>query len=368
VARACFGARGWSLLAVTLAAIAALVPPPGSGLPHPEAATPHTLSLEVVRPSGEPVLLQFQVAATSPEEALAAARSAGDLLIPGGTVAEPPPGVSAQWARWGWSWDNNEIPVPVAYNPTEAPATVSPDAILAGLTAWGSVETSVFAFRYAGITSNTASILSNGPDGENVISWTSLDCARGCVLGLTSKEATHEVDMLLNSNPEAATQAGASGTLDWRSVILHELGHMAGLEHSCPAPFGPCTAAELAAVMHYQYKGTQRKLEADDREGLAALYPLAAPPPPASPTPPSPGAPVPVVLERGWNLVVLPSGPVSDVTAQLGCVVAIYRSDGQQWASWVRGAGPAVQGFSQLSAGQSYWVQAGAACAAVFPA
>ena len=70
----------------------------------------------------------------------------------------------------GLAWDNNEIPVPVAYNPTAAPATVSPDAILAGLTAWGSVETSTFAFRYAGITSNTASILATGPDGENVIS------------------------------------------------------------------------------------------------------------------------------------------------------------------------------------------------------
>lgn len=368
MARLCVSPRGRLPFAVVLAAVAALVPPPGRGLPRPEAATAHTLALEVVRPSGAPVLLQFQVAATSPEEAMAAAESAATRLIPGGVLVDAAPGVSAQWASWGWSWDSGELPVPVAYNPAGAPVTVSPDTVLAGLSAWGSVETSSFAFRYAGITSNTASVLSTGPDGENVISWASFDCARGCVLGLTSKETTHEVDMLLNSNPDAATQAGASGTLDWRSVILHELGHMAGLEHSCPAPFGPCTPAELAAVMHYQYKGTQRKLEADDREAITTLYPLAAPAPPASPTPPSPGASLPVVLERGWNLVVLPPGPASSIAAQLGCVLAIYRFDGQQWASWVRGGGPGTQGLSDVAAGQAYWVQAGAACAVVFPA
>ena len=111
--------------------------------------------------------------------------------------------------------------------------------------------------------------LQSGPDGENVVSWASLPCEVGCVLGITSKGAAREVDMLLNSNPDAVQQMGTEATLDWRTVILHELGHMAGLEHSCPVPFGPCTAAEATAVMYWAYTGTLRKLAPDDIAGLA---------------------------------------------------------------------------------------------------
>jgi hypothetical protein len=269
--------------------------------------------------------------------------------------------VSAPWAPWSWRWDHAEIPVGVAYNPTGAPTSFGPQLLLAGLQAWSGVTTSSFRYSYAGVTNNVASILESGPDGENVISWESLPCEHGCVLALTSKESTHEVDMVLNSNPEAAAQLGVGTSVDWRTVILHELGHMAGLEHSCPVPFGPCTAAEADAVMYFQYRGVLRTLAADDIEGISALYPLAAEPegPPAGPQG------MPVVLEPGWNFVILPAGPIEALLQHLTCARAIYARSGDGWSVWAQSLPPSLVTLKALETGVPYWVKADDGCAAV---
>lgn len=317
---------------------------------------PHAVDVVVQRTDGPPIRLQFLVAARDAEEAAAAARRASALLIPGAEIADA---VMAQWAPWGWKWEPNEVPVPVAYNPTGAPPGAGPNEVLAGLQTWSSVPGAAFAFRYAGITGSTASILGSGPDGENVISWEPIDCAHGCVLGVTSKESgSHEVDMLLNSNPDAANQAGLSGSLDWRTVILHELGHMAGLEHSCPVPFGPCSPGEMAAVMHYQYRGVLRALAPDDIAGLVALYPAGAPSPAPSPSPQ-----VLVVLEPGWNFLVFPVIDASLLGAMLPCLDAIYVHHQSGWHAWIRGLEPARQEITVTEPGRSYWVLAHGSCA-----
>lgn len=332
----------------------------------------YSVELVAERPEGR-VSLRAEVLAGSFADARASAHQAASALGPGAVLAFPEEtGVSAAWLPWSWRWAEPEIPVPVAYNPTGAPTGVSPAAVIAGLQTWSSVTTSSFHFRYAGVTDNTASILDFGPDGENVISWAFLPCDRGCVLGVTSKEQGHEVDMLLNSNPDAALQLGVGATLDWRTVILHELGHVAGLEHSCPVPFGPCTQAESEAVMYYQYLGVLRKLAPDDVAGLSALYPLVtaspspAPGPGASPTP-TPFPELTVIIERGWNLVVMPPGPITTATASLPCVEALYSYESEAWVAWIRGLGLQLQGITELRDGRAYWAWSSGTCAHVFP-
>ncbi|HEY6509938.1 MAG TPA: matrixin family metalloprotease [Vicinamibacterales bacterium] len=332
-------------------------------------STVFTIELRLARPGEATRLVRFDVTAPSEEEAQRLAEETAALA-----GLHPVSGdASAQWLPWSWSWTSSELPVPVAYNPTGAPLEVSPSVVLAGLQAWSNVPDSSFRYHYAGITDNVASILEAGPDGENVVSWASLPCGQGCVLGITSKESAHEVDMLLNSNPEAAEQLGVGATVDWRTVILHEFGHMAGLEHSCPVPFGPCTAAEADAVMYFQYRGILRKLAPDDIAGIAALYPSAVIPSPSptlvpgvTPTP-TPFPELPVLLEKGWNLVVLPSGPVSTTMNALPCASAAYGFEDDTWRIWIRGAPAALQELSHFEDGRAYWLLADSFCGHIFP-
>src|SRR5690606_11465706 len=59
-------------------------------------------------------------------------------------------------------------------------------------------------------------------------------------------------------------QDGADAPRDMRSVLVHELGHVIGLEHS----------EEASASMHASYRGSaQALLHADDIAGLCSLYP-----------------------------------------------------------------------------------------------
>ena len=337
----------------------------------------HHIDVTIHRPDEGPLLLGFEIQAGSESRARALAESLTGERAPGTSPNDSnPTGLSAAWLPWSWSWDLSEIPVEVAYNPTGAPAAVGPSAIIAGLQAWSSVPDSSFRFHYAGVTNNVASILESGPDGENVISWAALPCEQGCVLGVTSRQSAHEVDMLLNSNPAAADQLGVGDRVDWRTVILHELGHMAGLEHSCPVPFGPCSAAEAAAVMYFQYRGKLRKLAPDDAQGLASIYPLA-PAPTATPTPsgpiPSPTqnpTAVPelvVLIEPGWNLVVLPAGRVEPVAERLHCIDALYSWQAEGWHAWIRGLPAALQSITSLEPGRAYWAHASQSCADIFP-
>ncbi len=363
----------WVLAAVASVVVLAL---PGLVFARPASEGPSRavfqVDLQVARTGApQPSLLRFEVVAGSRPEAENEARRVAAEHLPALAVLDPGD-VAAQWLPWSWKWEPHEIPVPVAYNPSGAPLAVGPPVIVAGLQAWSNVPTSSFRFSYAGITENTASLLALGPDGENVISWASLDCATGCVLGITSKEAAHEVDMLLNSNPEAAEQLGVGSVVDWRTVVLHELGHVAGLEHSCPVPFGPCTAPEAEAVMYFQYRGILRKLAPDDVEGLTALYPLGGgtapsptPPPGATPVPPPPPE-FPVLLESGWNLVLLPAGNVSALTGPLGCLTALYSWSGSAWLAWVRSAPQALQTLAALEEGRAYWAHASGACTHTF--
>ncbi len=361
---------------------------PGDG---PARDSLSELEFVVVLPDGSRSSAHFLVRAGDPAEAAAAATSAVRALHPGAVLEDlhdhdaPAPAnsnggegtVRAQWNAWGWQWDADEVPVPVLYNPAGAPAGFTAADVAAALSVWSVVEGTSFAFDYRGETSLPASMNVNGTDGANVIAWQDLGCDAGCVLGYTTKSfESHEVDVSMNSNPGANLSLGANGTWDAVSVLIHELGHVAGLEHSCPA-LGPCTDAEAEAVMFYAYSGVQRRLAEDDMAALRSLYPASATSSQALPSVSgSSGAGVidstssslHVQLSPGWNLTYLPAGNLQRFVTELRCVEGVYawNDDAGSWQRWLRDLAPSLQTLTSTRATQSYWVLASAGCSAFF--
>lgn len=343
---------------ILLAAFAVALCFAGARAPRATAdRTLHELSVWVVTPDGRAVSLQFVVDAPDPAQAADAAAAAIPALVPGGRSVETD-GVNAQFAPWWWSWETSELPVPMRYNPSGAIDGVAPAAIAAALDPWGQVGGSRFAFAWAGITDAGASLPDGATDGLNVISWRYLDCSTACVLGVTTKMEAHESDVVLNSNPAAKLGAGAQGTVDTQTVMLHEAGHVAGLEHSCA--FFDCTPAEQDAVMYFQYRGLKHELQPDDIDGIRSLYPGERPPPGVA------VATLQLEIHPGWVLTMLPAGPVEDAVSSLTCVDAIYAWDGGDWDRWVRGMAASFQGVAALRPAQAYWVHAGASCSHLF--
>jgi hypothetical protein len=328
------------------------------------------LEFQVQTVEGRIVHLHFSVRAANDAEAREAAALALGGFLPGARpVAPPPADVTAQHAPWGWRWADAELPVPVAYNPDGAVRGVGPDAIAGAMETWNGVPTSRFAFRYAGFTDRPPSLHETGLDGESTVAWVRMDCALGCVLGVTARDdLVHEADVILNQNPQAGLGDGTNGTVDTRTVLTHELGHVAGLEHSCP-DVSRCTKAQEDAVMYYRYPGVRRALREDDIAGISELYPRSSPGFPALPVLPEEPEPVPAIdvsLRTGWNLLVLPSGPVESFMGALPCAEAVYGWSPPGWATWVRSVAPGFRPMSTSEAGRAYWVFADAECAATF--
>lgn len=357
-----------AFLVVALALPAWVVLAPGKGQASGSIAA---LEFRVVTSEGRVLHLHFSVRAENEAEARGAAAVALRSILPG---AEPlsagEGGVAAQHAPWGWPWAPSELPVKVSYNPEGAAPGAGPDAVVGSLQTWSSAAGSSFAFQYAGFTDQPPSLHTiSRPDGENTIAWIRMDCALGCVLGVTARDGlVHEADIALNSNPQAGLGDGAGGTVDAHTVALHELGHVAGLEHSCPDILR-CTKAEEEAVMYYRYGGKKRTLRGDDIAGISARYPQGAKPtptPPVLPEEPAPPVEISVSLGPGWNLVTLPEGPVGSFMDRLPCAAAVYGWAQGEWATWVRGASPLLRPTSTGQAGMAYWVSADGACSATF--
>lgn len=85
------------------------------------------------------------------------------------------------------------------------------------------------------------------------------------------------------------------------------------------------------------------------------------PSPTPSPTPTArPGAPS-VYLGAGWNLAVLPPGPVGQVLARAdGCYRAVYQWDGSRWLRYLPGTPDYANNLWTLNGG-TFWVEGTAA-------
>ena len=112
--------------------------------------------------------------------------------------------------------------------------------------------------------------------------------------------------------------------------------------------------------MYPSYQGTHRTLGDDDRAAMVALYPASggAVPAPVDPLPLS-SSTLAVEVTAGWNLRVLPAGPLAPTIEALPCVTAVYAwTSGSGWAAWVDGAAPVLNSLTQAAAGTAYWIEA----------
>lgn len=89
--------------------------------------------------------------------------------------------------------------------------------------------------------------------------------------------------------------------------------------------------------------------------------PSPTPRPTSSPTPPPRGDGISITLWAGWNLVMLPAGPVESVLGRAaGCFEAVYQFDGTGWLRYVPGGPGYVNTLGSVQPGPA-WVKGSAA-------
>ncbi len=216
---------------------------------------------------------------------------------PGALVIDHGDGTArAAFVRWA-TWADDALPVPFLYNPANAlPSVDLLKATEFAMQQWNGAGGHFFRLAYEGTTTAIPSVCGGNPDrdGLNVIGWRS-DLATG-VLGSTCALMTNgpqgrrpvETDISMSTTVGwTDTPVTPSHALDLWSTVLHEFGHVVGLDHSnvpgsvMKATIGP---------------GQQtRVLSEDDLAGIRALYPdpSAAASPSPSPTPSPTPTPIP---------------------------------------------------------------------------
>lgn len=181
---------------------------------------------------------------------------------------------AAQFKTTGLDWNssasgpNNAISVTQRYNSAgeKQPSRV---ALIATHASWNGVEQSRFRFHSeVPATTTCPSLVKECPgpqtfDGFNDVGWIAIGGC--CTLGVTwYATGADEADMALNTKFNWVNSLSpAPGEFDIETVLLHENGHVLGLDHS--------TVPE--AVMEATYAGVRRAPRIDDQRGDIFLYP-----------------------------------------------------------------------------------------------
>ncbi len=238
--------------------------------------------VEVVLPgsNGPPVVVGGVPLLTQGETWQVRVQHTAEGLVPVGLGAgmarldamPPPP-----WALNGVTYDDSQLPLDFLMNEEGAAdlgADLTEQIIEKALSDWTGVGCSDWAFTYGGRT--TAGF---DDDGINVLSWENDSWTWGAeVAGLTSTRFDTSgkdvvpvgADIVFNGvdwtwDAETGDVYLLSPTLHAGSVVLHELGHVAGLDHELSL---------VTSTMFFAYIGGswQGSLAGDDRRGLCEKY------------------------------------------------------------------------------------------------
>ncbi len=202
------------------------------------------------------------------------------------------PGVSAQYATFA-KWAPGDVPIAVGYDDALDPVGIDGNPHLQwAMSSWNAVGGQSLAFANVGSTTALAPTCdANNGDGANTVRFSFLLDAgilgETCTLfdfdGIDGTERILEFDMHVDASSEWSVAAVTPGDrYDLRSVLLHELGHALGLDHSGSGnvmqPF--LDTGEML-----------RTLSSDDIAGMRALYGVAAKPTPTRTPPPKESRP-----------------------------------------------------------------------------
>jgi hypothetical protein len=234
-----------------------------AALPAVAAASQRTTSATgVANVRGASVYVEVFVQVPQGQSARRAAKAA---LADQGARPVQPPGGSGGPGFTGLVWD--VLPVEQSYNPAGDPVGAD-SALEATQAAWSSAPGSGFEIISGEQTSRCPSIVQECPgpqvlDGFNDVGWARLPRN---TLGVTWSTigGVDEADMALTTRVAWNTGCtNVAGAFDVQTVLLHENGHVAGLDH----------AASTASVMFPSYQGARCSLGALDRQAIRTLYP-----------------------------------------------------------------------------------------------
>jgi hypothetical protein len=189
--------------------------------------------------------------------------------------------VAPPWNLNGVHYNDDQLPFPIYLN-EEGSADLGFETSLAvfqvAIDAWNGVGCASFAFDYQGTTA-----AGYEDDGLNVVSWVESDWEWGdTVAGFSATrfgivdETVGPVgaDVVFNGDTWLWVEGPgdvyiARPELNAASIVLHELGHVAGLDHELVL---------AASTMFFAYVGGewQGSLSGDDRRGLCEGYPTGA--------------------------------------------------------------------------------------------